>query len=145
MDTSGLNLDPLKKIVNIKFDLSKYALEIRHKYLFINSKLQRPLLIPGFKLIIILTILAVILPILYKNSYVRSPFAGTPLGSYMFCLGKPLCADARCVGESYRECRVCPTGTSRSVYKASCGENLYSTCKFNDTSCVDKSILNKIF
>lgn len=145
MDISGLNLEPFKKYTDIKIDLSKISASWRNRYQNVRSKFQRPLLIPVFKIIIVLMILSVVLPYLYKNTYVRWPLSGTVVGSYIFCLGKPLCADSRCVGETYRECRACPTGTSRSVAKVSCEENLYSDCRFDDNKCVDRTIIDRIF
>jgi hypothetical protein len=140
MDISQLNLDSIKKYTNIKIniDLSR----VRESYRNFRSRFQKPILLPGFKMIIGLAILAIVLPILYKNTLVRTPLSGTLVGSYIFCWGKPLCADARCVGETFRECKVCPSGTARSVAKATCDENLYSACKFDDNKCIDRGVFN---
>lgn len=73
-----------------------------------------------------------------KSQDIRSRASGSSVAGTVFCEGKKLCPDTRCVGETWRECLPCPSGTARAVYKVTCGENEYSECTLDDQICNDK-------
>ena len=74
-----------------------------------------------------------------KSQDIRSRAGGgASVSGNVFCGGKEMCDDNRCVGETWRECSPCPQGKARSVYKVECGENIYSDCTLDDKVCDDK-------
>lgn len=98
----------------------------------------RPVLIPTLKIVCIAGLMVVLGPTIMGIKYLRYPFKNTKIGNVIFCKGKELCSDYRCVGEDYILCKDCPAGKAQAVYKVTCAQDEKSTCTFRDNMCVDK-------
>lgn len=94
----------------------------------------------GWSLIVIIIVgisISILFDALKNNQDIRTRASGFGLGSKLLCNGNEVCSDGRCIGETWRECKPCPSGKARAVYKVSCEGNEYSKCTFNDSVCND--------
>ncbi len=81
--------------------------------------------------------LFIVLDEVRENQDIRTMAGSSSISSKFFCPDSKLCDDGRCIGETWRECKPCPTGKARVAYKASCEETTYSECNLDGTICDD--------
>jgi len=128
----------LSKLLVDIIEYDYYQLYVKAKgiaYTIVNP--PSSLLVKIFIYVFVAGVAYFVLAYLATTRLVRMPFARTYLGGTVFCSGNELCEDGRCVGETWKECETCPTGTAQSVYKVSCGTEFKSNCTIDSNMCLD--------